>query len=241
MLNYQLNLSQEIHLLPGLRIVNNVRDINHAQFADDTLLLGGAFVHSAEQFKKELELYKKISGSKINFQKSKIFNWKCSARELRDITRTLGMEGTRDWDNFTYLGIPICKNKIKTADWDPIVDKLKGKIQKWGANWLNLAGKTILIKSVLNSMPIYQSSILLAPGLVVLKIEGLLRKFIWEGGKGNENKFHLVSWEKIKKPRDEGGLHVHSLPTQNLALGAKLLWQLITGKDSWSKEVLCKK
>ena len=90
-------------------------------------------------------------------------------------------------------------------------------------------------------MPIYQSSILLAPGSVVLKIEGLLRKFIWKGGKGNEKKIHLVSWDKIKKPRDEGGLHVRSLPIQNLALGAKLLWQLITGKNSWSKEVLHKK
>ena len=81
-------------------------------------------------------------------------------------------------------------------------------------------------------MPIYQSSILLAPCSVVNKIEGLLRKFIWEGGKGNDKKIHLVSWEKIKKPRNEGGLHVRSLPIQNLALGTKLLWQLISWKKS---------
>ena len=90
-------------------------------------------------------------------------------------------------------------------------------------------------------MPIYQSSILLAPGSVIRKIEGLLRKFIWEGGKGNEKKLHLFSWDKIQKPRDEGGLQVRSLTTQNLALGAKFLWQMITGKESWSKEVLRKK
>jgi len=100
MLSFQLNLSREIHMLPGLRIVNNVRDINHAQFVNNTLLLGGANIHSAEQFKQELELYKEMFGSKINFQKSKIFSWKCSARELREIARTLGMEGTMDWDNF---------------------------------------------------------------------------------------------------------------------------------------------
>ena len=241
MLSYQLNLSQEIHMLPGLKIVNNVRDINHAQFADDTLLLGGASVHSAEQFKKELDLYQKISGSKINFHKSKIFTWNCTARDLRNITKSLGMEGTKDWYNLTYLGIPIRKNKIKSADWEPIVDKIKSKIQNWGANWLNLAGKTILIKSVLNSMPIYQSSILLAPCSVVNKIEGLLKKFIWEGGKGNNKKIHLVSWEKIKKPRNEGSLHVRSLSSQNLALGAKLLWQLISRKNGWSKEVIRKK
>ena len=151
------------------------------------------------------------------------------------------MEGTMDWDGFTYLGIPICKTKIKSAKWAPILDKIKAKIQNWSANWLNLAGKMILIKSVLNSMPIYQSSILLAPVSVIQKIESLLRKFIWEGGKGNEKKLHLISWEKIQKPRDEGGLQVRSLTTQNLALGAKLLWQLITGKESWSKEVLRKK
>ena len=95
-LSFQLNLCQEIHMLPGLRIVNDARKINHAQFADDTLLLGGASTHSVEHFKQELEIYKEVSGSKINFQESKIFSWKCSARELREITRVLGMNDTMD-------------------------------------------------------------------------------------------------------------------------------------------------
>ena len=151
------------------------------------------------------------------------------------------MESTLDWDHFTYLGIPISKPNSKTANWEPVLDKIKGKIQNWSANWLNPARKLILLKSVLNSMPIYQYSILLTPCSVLSKIESLFRKFIWEGGKGNEKKIHLVSWEKIQKPRDEGGLQVRSLPIQNLALGAKLLWQMITGKDSWSKKALCKK
>ena len=192
-LSFQLNQCQDIQTLPGLRIVNNTRNINHAQFADDTLLLGGASTHSAGHFKQELEIYKEVSGSKINLQKSKIFSWNCSAREVRDITRKLRMEGTMDWESFIYLGISICKNKRNSTIWDTILDKIKTKIQSWSANWLNLAGKTILIKVVLNSMPIYHSSILFAPGLVIRKMEGLLKKFIWEGGKGNEKKLHLIS------------------------------------------------
>ena len=82
---------------------------------------------------------------------------------------------------------------------------------------------------------------MLAPGMVIQKIEALLKRFIWEGGKGNDKKLHLVSWEKIQKPRSEGGLHVRNLSIQNLALGAKLLWQIVSGKDSWSKKVLQKK
>ena len=77
------------------------------------------------------------------------------------------MEGMTDWESFIYLGIPICKTKIKSANWETILDKIKIKIQSWSANWLNLAGKIILIKDVLNSMPIYHSSILLASGLVI--------------------------------------------------------------------------
>jgi len=91
------------------------------------------------------------------------------------------------------------------------------------------------------SIPIYQSSILLAPGSVISKIESLLKKFIWEGGKGNDKQIHLVSWGKIQKPFNEGGLQVRSIATQNLAMGSKLLWQLVFGKKSWSKEVLRKK
>ena len=84
-LSFQLNHSQQRSLLPGIRMAENVKEINHAQFADDTLLLGGASLHIARQFKQELETYKQISGSKINFQKSKIYGWNCSVRDHGEI------------------------------------------------------------------------------------------------------------------------------------------------------------
>ena len=40
----------------GLHIARGVKEINHAQFADDTLLLGGVGTSSARKFKKELDL-----------------------------------------------------------------------------------------------------------------------------------------------------------------------------------------
>lgn len=74
LLSFQLNFCQDIHSLSGLRMTNNVWNINHAQFADDTLLLGGANTHSAKHFNQELDLYKEVFGSKINYHKSKIFS-----------------------------------------------------------------------------------------------------------------------------------------------------------------------
>jgi len=51
-------------------MVQNVEDINHAQFVDHTLLLGGTTMNTARNFKRELDIYKEVSGSKINHRKA---------------------------------------------------------------------------------------------------------------------------------------------------------------------------
>ena len=114
----------------------------------------------------------------------------------------------------------------------PLLDKVKAIIQVWGANWLNIAGKVVLMKSVLISLPIYQNSMLLAPKTFISKLDGLLRRFLWEWGKQNEINLHLVNWDKVEKPLLEGGLQIQDISSQNLALGSKLLWNIVSGKSS---------
>ena len=109
------------------------------------------------------------------------------------------MDGLTAWDTFTYLGIPIFRVSPKVIHWMPMLDKLQNKIHAWGAKWLNKAGKVILMNSVLASLPIYQCSFLLAPKAITNKINELLRRFLWEGGRNNERKLHLVSWDKVTK------------------------------------------
>eukprot|EP00253_Pinus_taeda_P012863 PITA_12863 len=231
-LSFQLDHNQQNHTLPGLRTTQKTKDINHAQFVDDTLLLGGASLLSARHFKRELDTYRSISGSKINYRKCSIYGWNCSTKELADIARLLEMDGNRNWESFKYLGIPIFKSKPKAAHWLPLIDKIKNRIQAWGASWLNNAGKVILMKSVLLSMPLYQNSILLAPKSFLSKLNNLLRRFLWEGGNNNDRRIHLVNWEILKRPLQEGGLHLRNLAAQNLALGSKILWNIVSGKAS---------
>ena len=136
----------------------------------------------------------------------------------------LNMGGVTAWESFNYLGLPIFKTKAKSSAWNPVVEKIKNKIQGWGSTWLNLAGKVVLIKAVLNSYLIYQISLLLAPAKTINQIEGLIRSFLWQGGSvGRGKKFALVSWKTIKLSRSKGGLHIRDLRIQNLAMGAKLL------------------
>jgi hypothetical protein len=203
--------------------------------------MGGASLQTTRKFKNELDVYTEISGSAISLIKSKIFGWNITPREMLDISRILGMEGCTNWEAFKYLGVPIFKSKPKASHWNLLIDKLKNKINSWGTSWLNLAGKVVLIKAVLASILIYQSSLLLAPVSTIQKIETLFRRFLWEGGKQSGKKLHLISWEKISKPVLEGGLHFKNIQAQNLALGAKILWNLITGTPSWSKKALWRK
>jgi hypothetical protein len=134
-----------------------------------------------------------------------------------------------------YLGMAIFKCNPKPSHWSPVVEKIKSRIQAWGASKLNLAGMLVLLKSVLASIPIYKKSIMLTPSGCISQIESLVRIFLWKGGHHNENKLPLVSWGKITKPYTEGGLQIRDLRAQNLALGEKLLWNLVSSKLTWSK------
>ena len=175
-------------------MARGTKDINHAQFTDDTILLGGASQIIARRFKTELDRYCRASGSEISFRKSQIYGWNINPREMLDISRILNMNGVVDWEYFNYLGIPIFKAKPKSSAWNPIIEKIKRKIHGWGSIWLNLAGKVVLIKAVLNSCLLYQSSLLLAPATVISQIEGLIRSFLWQNcNAGGGKKFALVS------------------------------------------------
>ena len=61
--------------LRGLKIARGVKNANHSQFVDDTILLGGAFVIIAERFKKVISTFVKASDGKVSVVKSKIYVW----------------------------------------------------------------------------------------------------------------------------------------------------------------------
>jgi hypothetical protein len=124
-LSYQLENAQINKDLMGLSITQGVKDINHAQFANDTLLLGGASPIIAKKFKEELDAYAEASSSEINLAKSNIYGWNITPNEMLRITHILGMEGHTKWDAFQYLGVPIFKSAPRASHWSHLIEKLK--------------------------------------------------------------------------------------------------------------------
>lgn len=96
-----------------------------------------------------------------------------------------------------------------------------------------MAGKIILIKSVLSAIPTYLMSIPQAPSQAIKKIKVSLKMFLWSDNLGGQTKIPLLAWDKICRPKEVGGVGIRDLVIQNKALGAKLIWKLYA--NPWSK------
>jgi len=224
-----LDFKRKVGLITGIKFGNGVKNINHSQFTDDTLLLGGASTIIARKFKFLLDKYMRYSGGQVNQQKSCIYGWNTSAQVLHSIATILGVSCNYEWSHFTYLGLPISIGPLKAEVWDTVIDKMKRKVQRWGSIWLNPAGRIILLKSGISSLPLYQFSLLQAPASFHYKMEVILHQFLWQGGKNDKKKFNLVSWKQVIQSQDRGGLGIRSPKFLNLAFGGKIVWRLITG------------
>jgi len=172
-----------VGLITGIKFGNGVKNINHSQFFDDTLLIGGASNIIARRFQDLLDKYMIYSEGMVNQLKSCIYGWNTPARVLHNIANSFGVSCNLDWENFTYLGMPVSIGPLKAKVWDTIIDKMKRKVRQWGSAWLNPAGHLILLKSGLSSLPRYQFTLLQAPAIFHHKMEATLHHFLWQGGK----------------------------------------------------------
>eukprot|EP00253_Pinus_taeda_P008030 PITA_08030 len=132
--------------ITGICIERGIKEINHSLFADDTLLIGGASSLMARRFKRVLDAFLQASGGKLNNRKCKIYTWNVPHQIQQRISQILDIPLQRNWSSFSYLGLPLAKEHIKAEVWTKHIEKMRGLLQSWGASWLNLAGRTILIK-----------------------------------------------------------------------------------------------
>jgi hypothetical protein len=63
---------------------------------------------------------------------------------------------------------------------------------------------------------------------------------LW-GGLNDEEKLHLVEWDKVCSPLDEGGLGIRNIRRFNQALLEKWLWRFAHEEGAWWKSVLVAK
>lgn len=109
------------------------------------------------------------------------------------------------------------------------------KVRKWENRALNLAGRLVLTKAMLQAIPVFMLSALPAPKGVLQQLRNTQRDFLW-GKEETRKKWALVSWDKTCKPKNQGGLGLDDIEILGKVLGAKLWWRWVNDpKAQWGK------
>lgn len=123
-----------------------------------------------------------------------------------------------------YLRLPEHFGRRKRELFTLIVNRIKQKAQNWSSKFLSPAGKLILLKSVLSTMPSYAMFCFKLPMSLCKKIQSALTRFWWDSNT-TKRKMSWIAWEKLTRSKKDGGLGFMDI--QCFTMLAKLSWRLI--------------
>lgn len=72
---------------------------------------------------------------------------------------------------FTYMGVPIFRGRPQASYFQPIVDKIRVRLSSWMGSILSMAGRLQLLKSVFNSMLVYNFQVYEWPISLLRRLE----------------------------------------------------------------------
>jgi len=201
-LNKMLQRAISSGMLKGIQVGRDGLQISHLQFADDTLV----FCEAEEQYVRVIKgiflTYQAFSGLCVNYKKSTLVALGKEEAWIEHVQEILGCSTTQL--PIQYLGLPLGANMRKASAWKSIIEKVQKRLKTWKSSCLSRAGRLVLVKSVLNSLPLYYLSLFKVPKKVANDIVRLQRKFLWSGNK--EGRYMpLVKWEVVMKHKSKGG------------------------------------
>jgi hypothetical protein len=195
------------------------------QYADDTILFMDHDLDKARNLKLILAAFEQLSGLKINFHKSELLCFSDAQDSAAAYADLFGC-GKGQFP-ISYLGIPINYRRLTIAEWKLVEQRLQKRLSSWKGKVLSLGGRLVLINSIINNMVMYMISFFHIPKGVLHKLDYYRSRSFWQGD-SEKNKYILVKWIVVCRPKDMGGLGAHDLEVKNLALLGKWLFKLFT-------------
>ena len=205
----------------------------HQQFVDDMMLMGVSSVREARERKQTLETFKQASGLDINKEKSQLFFFNTQAETKRSIIRILGF--TEGLLPSKCPGAPLLEGRPNSRHRKELIDKMESKLRNWTYRALNFPTQLTLVKSILQAISAYIFFVLLVPKSIIKRIKAIQRNFLW-GSSELKQRWALVDWGTICKPKRAGGLGLRDLELANKAMSAKIWWRWVTHmEEPWAK------
>jgi len=142
-------------------------------------------------------------------------------------------------NGFKYLGFFSKLNNYRVVDWEWIVKMIESIIFIWFNHLLSRRGRLVLLKSMLESIPVYWSSIVMIPKGIPSIIHKVNFQYLWLG-KWNVGCIPLAWCLSSDAPKGLGGWGQNTIITFTQALVEHSLWGLVHNNSLWAW-VLCSK
>ena len=208
------------------------KEIKLSQYADDTQILLDGSEKSIRNTVNLLNNFTKISGLKVNYNKSELAPLGRSRMEIYTHNFSPGMKITVD--KMKILGITIPTNgkyeDLIKLNYDEKKVKIKNIIQSWSKRSLTLFGKVTIIKRLIVPQLTYLLSVLPNPGQNYLKdIDSLIFNFLWD------NKPPKLQREVILQKANQGGLNITDIYTYSKSMKFQWVKKLLdcSFESSW--------
>ena len=119
-------------------------------------------------YRSILDCFSIILGLEINYSKSIIIPICCHDQWVENISNFL--KCMVQLLPLKYLGILLDDNPRRLHAWKLVIEKIKKKLAGWKASLLSRARRLVLIKAVLNNMPLYYLGLFKMPKSVLKRI-----------------------------------------------------------------------
>jgi hypothetical protein len=103
--------------------------------------------------------------------------------------------------------------------------------------FLSLGGKEILLKAIIQSIPVYAMAVFKIPKQLCKEINDVMPGFWW-GDTEEKRRMHWFAWWRMCIPKKVGGMGFRDLHTFNMTMLAKQSWRLLSNPDSLCARVL---
>jgi hypothetical protein len=209
--------------------------IRDQTFVDDTALYLQGSPANLGRARDVLQTFCNASGAKVNWKKSAAI-WASKKGKQWTWGEEVGLKWIPEGKGTRYLGIQVGFHLPTEANFDAMMESLKGKLILWSHNGLSLAGRILVANQVLLASTWYLAACWNPDPRMSSQVRGLVRNFIW-GGKETATRAK-VRWETLILPLTQGGLGVIDPKSQSEALLAKLFIRgLAPGGEPWKELV----
>ncbi|KAK1299781.1 hypothetical protein QJS10_CPB13g00269 [Acorus calamus] len=107
---------------------------------------------------------------------------------------------------------------------------MRKKLESWQASYLTMAGRIVLIRSIIQSAQLHLMQAAVLPDWVTKEINKFVRHFLWSGGRKMRS-MKYVSWEVVTRDMTEGGLSIRCLSRLRKAVLAKMAFRVLNSNS----------